>query len=83
MENRMYLLMRDEEGRKKQARSYTQQGKETQHTQGSHLEKGDMPRVGSCNLTNLKCRCTNSQSLKEFLQSVCHVHKEQSHHTES
>ena len=31
-------LMRDEkEGRKKQARSNKQQGKETQHTQGSHF----------------------------------------------
>ena len=32
------LLMRDEkEGRKKQARSNKQQGKATQHTQGSHF----------------------------------------------
>ena len=32
-------LMRDAEGRKKQARSYKQQGKATQHTQGSHFSK--------------------------------------------
>ena len=32
------MLMRDEkEGRKKQARSNIQQGKATQHTQGSHF----------------------------------------------
>ena len=39
----MYMLMRDaegrKEGRKKQARSYKQQGKATQHTQGSHFSK--------------------------------------------
>ena len=34
----MYVLMRDEkEGRNKQARSNKQQGKATQHTQGSHF----------------------------------------------
>ena len=34
----MHVLMRDEkEGRKKQARSNKQQGKATQHTQGSHI----------------------------------------------
>ena len=34
----MYIFMRDEkEGRKKQARSNKQQGKATQHTQGSHF----------------------------------------------
>ena len=32
-----YMLMRDEEGRKKQARSNKQQGIATQHTQGSHF----------------------------------------------
>ena len=33
----VHVLMRDEkEGRKKQARSNKQQGKATQHTQGSH-----------------------------------------------
>ena len=36
----IYMLMRDEkEGRKKQARSNKQQGKATQHTQGSHFSK--------------------------------------------
>ena len=30
------------EGRKKQARSYKQQSKATQHTQGSHFSKGKM-----------------------------------------
>ena len=35
------------EGRKKQARSYKQQGKATQHTQGSHFSKeNELPRVG-------------------------------------
>ena len=34
----VHVLMRDEkEGRKKQARSNKQQGKATQHTQGSHF----------------------------------------------
>ena len=34
----MHVLMRDEkEGRKKQARSNKQQGKATQHIQGSHF----------------------------------------------
>ena len=34
----IHVLMRDEkEGRKKQARSNKQQGKATQHTQGSHF----------------------------------------------
>ena len=41
------MLMRDEEGRKKQARSYKQQGKATQHTQGSHFfKKKELPLVG-------------------------------------
>ena len=41
------MLMRDAEGRKKQARSYKQQGKATQHTQGSHFSpKNELPRVG-------------------------------------
>ena len=36
----IYVLMRDEkEGRKKRARSNKQQGKATQHTQGSHFSK--------------------------------------------
>ena len=35
----MYMFMRDAEGRKKQARSNEQQGKATQHTQGSHFSK--------------------------------------------
>ena len=36
--NHIHVLIRDEkEGRKKQARSNKQQGKATQHTQGSHL----------------------------------------------
>ena len=36
----IHVLMRDEkEGRKKQARSNKQQGKVTQHTQGSHFSK--------------------------------------------
>ena len=34
----MYI-MRDAEGRKKQARSYKQQSNATQHTQGSHFSK--------------------------------------------
>ena len=35
--------MRDEkEGRKKQARSYKQQGKATQHTQSSHFPKNQL-----------------------------------------
>ena len=33
----IYMLMRDAEGRKKQARPYKKQSKETQHTQGSHF----------------------------------------------
>ena len=33
----LYMLMRNAEGRKKQARSYKQQGIAIQHTQGSHL----------------------------------------------
>ena len=37
-EQKVHVLMRDEkEGRKKQARSNKQQGKATQHTQGSHF----------------------------------------------
>ena len=39
----IYMLMRDKEGRKKQARSYKQLSKVT-HTQGSHLH------VYTCNL---------------------------------
>ena len=35
----MYMLMRDAEGKKKQARSNKQQGKATLHTQGSHFPK--------------------------------------------
>ena len=35
----------EKEGRKKQARSNKQQGKATQHTQGSH-KKNELPRVG-------------------------------------
>ena len=40
--------MRDEkEGIKKQARSNKQQGKATQHTQGSHFSyENELPRVG-------------------------------------
>ena len=39
--------MRDEkEGRKKQARSYKQQGKATQHTQGSHLSLNNWAASG-------------------------------------
>ena len=34
------------EGRKKQARSNKQQGKGTQHTQGSHSQKNELPWVG-------------------------------------
>ena len=42
----IHVLMRDEkEGRKKQARSNKQQGKATQHTEGSHF-KNELPRVG-------------------------------------
>ena len=38
----LHVLMRDEkEGRKKQARSNKQQGKATQHTQGSTFPKWD------------------------------------------
>ena len=38
----VHALMRDEkEGRKKQARSNKQQGKATQHTQGSHCTHSD------------------------------------------
>ena len=38
----------ENEGRKKQARSNKQQGKATQHTQGSHFSKtkNELPRVG-------------------------------------
>ena len=37
----IYMLMRDAEGRKKEASKiiYKQQGKATQHTQGSHFSK--------------------------------------------
>ena len=38
----IHVLMRD--GRKKQARSNKQQGKATQHTQGS--QKNELPQVG-------------------------------------
>ena len=39
--------MREREGgRKKQVRSYKQQSKETQHTQGSHFSKGKMSFFG-------------------------------------
>ena len=41
----IYMLMRDAEGRKKEARSYKQQGKATRHTQGSHFSK-ELPQVG-------------------------------------
>ena len=42
----IHVLMRDEkEGRKKQARSNKQQGKATQHTQGSHFSKNELPQV--------------------------------------
>ena len=42
------VLMRiEKEERKKQARSNKQQGKATQHTQGSHFsQKNELPRVG-------------------------------------
>ena len=48
------LIMRDEkEGRKKQARSYKQQGKAIHHNQGSHFskeshfpKKNELPQVG-------------------------------------
>ena len=46
----LHVLMRDEkEGRKNQAKSHKQQGKETQHTQGSQsllLVKNELPLVG-------------------------------------
>ena len=43
----VHVLMRDEkEGIKKQARSNKQQGKATQHTQGSHfLKKNELPHI--------------------------------------
>ena len=43
-----HILKRDEkEGRKKQARSNKQQGKVTQHTQGSYFsQENELPRVG-------------------------------------
>ena len=43
----MNMLMRDEkEGRKKQARSYKQQSKATQHTQGGHFSKEKRAALG-------------------------------------
>ena len=42
-----YMLMRDTDGRKKEARSYKQQSKATQHTHGSHFScKNELLRVG-------------------------------------
>ena len=43
----VHVLMRDEkEGRKKQGRSNKQQGKATQHTQGSHFpKKNELPQM--------------------------------------
>ena len=35
----MYIIRDEKEGRKKQARSNKQQGKATQHTQGSHFSR--------------------------------------------
>ena len=50
----MHVLEMKKEGRKKQARLNKQQGKATQHTQGSHFSKGrnELPRV------RLSCTCT-------------------------
>ena len=43
----IYMLVRDAEGRKKQARSNKQTNKATQYTQGSHFpKKNELPRVG-------------------------------------
>ena len=55
-----YMLMRDEkEGRKKQARSNKQQGKATQHTQGSHFPKEKRPASGgNWNHDTQHSRCT-------------------------
>ena len=45
--HRMHVLMRDEKEGRKQARSNKQQGKATQHTQGSHFpDKNELPQVG-------------------------------------
>ena len=44
----LHVLIRDDEkeGRKKQARSIKQQGKATQHTQGSHFSKEKLAASG-------------------------------------
>ena len=43
----MYMFMRDEkEGRKEQAKPNKQQGKATQHAQGSHFSKENRAALG-------------------------------------
>ena len=69
--------MRDEkEGRKKQARSNKQQGKATQHTQGSHFsKKNELPQVGLEPTTLYTCICVFS--LMGMCVCLCiniHVH---------
>ena len=42
----MFLMKDEKEGRKKQARSNKQQGKATQHAQGSHFsKKNELPHI--------------------------------------
>ena len=45
-EEYMFLMRDEKEERKKQARSYKQQGKATQHTQGSHFFLRKMSCLG-------------------------------------
>ena len=59
----VHVLMRDEkEGRKKQARSYKQQGKATQHTQGSQFSNVVVGRG------DLVTHCTISLSFPQYPQ---------------
>ena len=58
----IHVLMRDEkEGRKKQARSNKQQGKATQHTQGSHFPLRKMSCLGwDSNPRHSTCTCVDT-----------------------
>ena len=58
----MYMLMRDAEGRKKQARSNKQHGK--QHSTSTFQKKDDLPRMG--------LKPTPLHSLDRALYQLCY-----------
>ena len=70
----IHVLMRDEkEGRKKQARSNKQQGKATQHTQGSHLYSVPYMQNTICNPPTVRLAITLSccPAVLIFLMLLC------------